>query len=140
VQPSSTFSAMHPELTLRTSNERNGSTQSVERRRRTRGRVRWHVQFLQDSQTRGFVTTTQNLSCGGFYCLSPVPLRAGQLGSCVLEIPTHHANTNLRLQCSVRILRVEPPNEDGVCGVGCQIEDYSLFSNINRIEVGKHRS
>jgi hypothetical protein len=85
------------------------------------------VRFLRDRDISGFVTTTQNLSSGGFYCFSPVPLRSGHLGSCVLEVPTHRSQASLLLHCTVRVLRVEPSDQEGVCGVGCQIENYWLL-------------
>jgi|SRR5579871_3428291 hypothetical protein len=112
---------------LLTVNSRNGFVSAFDRRKDLRGRVRWQVRFLTD--TGSFVTATENLSSGGFYCLSPVPLQIGHLGSCVLEVPTHRARQNLLLKCTVRVLRVERLDDAGICGVGCRIEDYSVLHN-----------
>jgi PilZ domain len=95
-----------------------------ERRRRIRLPVHWPVRFLPSKQVSGFVTTTQDLSSAGFYCSSPVPLPLGNVTFCMLEVPAHQSGTILLLKCSVRVKRVEPINEDGFYGVGCQIEDY----------------
>jgi PilZ domain len=96
----------------------------TERRRRARTRVRWQVRFLQGEDVSGFLTTTQNLSSEGFYCLSPVLLRPGDRTLCILEVPTNQSSGILLLKCKAQVIRVEPVNPDGFYGVGCHIEDY----------------
>jgi PilZ domain len=115
-------------------NKRNGFVPEFDRRKHLRSRVRWQVRFLPYGGAIGFVTTTQNLSSGGFYCLAPVPLHSGDLGCCVLEVPTHRAHRNLLLKCQVRVLHVNRLEAAGICGVGCQIENYSLLRNPEKAE------
>jgi hypothetical protein len=95
-----------------------------ERRARVRSKVHWPVSFLKGGAESSFVTTIQNLSSGGFYCFSPFPLRPGEIAFCLLEVPALWNSTTLAVECRAKVIRIEPPNEAGVFGVGCEIEDY----------------
>jgi PilZ domain len=99
-------------------------TGKPERRRRRRTGVRWQVHFLPTKEASGFVTTTENLSSGGFSCCSPVLLRPGNLTLCLLEVPTHQSGSALFLKCKTRVIWVQAIDQDGHYGIGCQIEDY----------------
>jgi len=99
-------------------------TGTPERRSRTRSKVHWPLSFLKGSVECSFVTTTQNLSSGGFYCFSPFPLRPGEIEFCILEVPALWNSTTLTLECRAKVIRIELPNEAGVFGVGCEIQDY----------------
>ena len=100
--------------------------QFAERRRRTRSRVRWQLRFVQQEDAIGFLTTTENLSSGGFFCFSPVALHPGDLTRCILEVPASHLSASVQLKCRAKVIRVEEVNQDGLYGLGCQIEDYCL--------------
>jgi hypothetical protein len=52
---------------------------------------------------------------------------AGDLMVCLLSVPSHQPLSNARslsLECRVRIVRVDPPDERRFHGIACQIEDY----------------
>jgi len=105
------------------------STNPSERRKRARVAVRWPVSMCGTTSDLSVETTTENLSSVGFYCLSPVALEPGVGMTCILKIPAHHPASPGRsaaLQCSARVVRVEPPNQDDQYGVGCEISDYRL--------------
>jgi hypothetical protein len=98
----------------------------MERRRRVRTRVHWPLRFLGSGAMGALETVTQNLSSDGFYCRIRAPFVAGERIECAFSVPAHHPNTTeqMLLECKVRIVRVEEPDEDGLYGIGCRIEDY----------------
>jgi hypothetical protein len=106
-------------------------TRTPERRARARNKVHWQVSFLKKGIASNFVTTTQNLSSEGFYCFSPFALRPGDITFCIVEVPALWNSTTLALECRAKVIRVEPPNEAGFFGVGCEIEDYR-FPRVTR--------
>lgn len=105
------------------------TSRRLERRKQIRSRVHWTVCFWGGPLTSPVETITQDLSCQGFYCLSRVPFVPGELVACRIKVPTHHPERyehHLLLECTVRVVRIEPANEEGFFGMGCQIEDYRL--------------
>ena len=97
-----------------------------ERRKQERFGLRCRVLFLRESWDELGDGLTQNISSGGLYCLSPIPLTTGQSLICLLRMPSHDSanDESFALQCRIRVVRVEKPNEDGSFGIGCKIEDY----------------
>lgn len=102
-----------------------------ERRARARNKVHWQVSFLKGGAASNFVTTIKNLSSEGFYCFSPFALRPGDITFCIVEVPALWNSTTLVLECRAKVIRIEPPNEAGFFGVGCEIEDYR-FPRVTR--------
>ena len=108
---------------------RDGSRLS-ERRNRIRYSSQWRVCLWGPPLTGVVETVTRNLSSGGFHCLSRVPLPINETVSCTLRIPIHErsrTDSELQLECSVQVVRVEPVDEDGFFGLGCRIEDYRFL-------------
>jgi hypothetical protein len=105
----------------------------VERRRRTRLRLRWAVCFLREDGRDLSYATTVDISSDGFYCLSNVTLPPGQVLGCLLLLPTHDPEERERriaLECRVRVLRVNNREIDSMFGIACQIEDHH-FSELD---------
>jgi hypothetical protein len=103
-----------------------------ERRKRLRSHVHWQVCFFGADVGRTVETTTENLSCTGFHCFSPVPLIAGDLLTCRLRLPSREPSNNGRessLECKVRVVRVEPAGERQTYGVACEIENYRFLKS-----------
>lgn len=101
-----------------------------ERRKRMRTLVHWPVLLLRDRGAEAIDTVTQNLSSGGFYCLSPLALTPGESILCALRVPAHDPNGGnraLALECKVSVLRAEAAS-DGFFGIACRIEDYRLIA------------
>ena len=99
----------------------------AERRRRARSHVHWAVLLFRDHGGDVVESLTRNLSSNGFYCLSEVAFTPGERLICALKIPSHDPkgkHLEQRLECRVRVLRVEPHNPEGMVGLACQIEDY----------------
>lgn len=98
-----------------------------ERRRKARSALRCRVLFFRRACSAPIADgVTQNLSSGGFYCVSPVPLAVGESLACLLKMPSDEAA--LTLECLIRVVRVEEGDEEGSFGIGCQIEDYHACS------------
>ena len=101
----------------------------LERRKRVRAKVHWHVLLFRDGAGEAIESLTQDLSSTGFYCLSPTPFASGDCLICALEVPMHDPTGSecaLALQCRVRIVRSESLADRELCGIACQIEDYGF--------------
>jgi PilZ domain len=100
----------------------------ADRRRRTRWRVQWPIQF-RGGPGGPVDTLTHDLSSDGFYCLTDAPFVPGEVRLCTLSVPANHPDDLTRripLRCRVRVVRVEA--EGGMFGIGCSIEDYQVPS------------
>jgi len=104
---------------------------STERRKRNRVQVHWALTFSRPGGAE-ITTITQDLSSNGFYCLAQPGFVPGEVRQCMLAIPTYDPNgvrPTLRVFCRVRVIRVEMLGESGLCGVGCEIEDYRFMDS-----------
>jgi hypothetical protein len=109
----------------------------LERRRRARNHLHWSILLFRDHAVDAVESLTRNLSSGGFYCVAGVAFTPGERLICTLKIPTHDPNgkhLEQRLECKVRVVRVEPQGTEGTFGLACQIEDYHF------IQVGTEKS
>ena len=107
----------------------------LERRRRARTPLHWHVCFFDVDGVGTVETTTQDLSSAGFQCLSPVEFLPGRVTTCTLKVPAyqpHSAARMLSLECSIRIVWAKPAAQEGLYAIGCKIEDYRFFHNLVR--------
>lgn len=97
-----------------------------ERRKRLRFPLRCRVLFFRKSSDAIADAVTQNVSSAGFYCLSLNPLSVGESLTCLLMMPSYGVarDQSFRVECVVRVVRMEKANEEGLFGIGCQIDDY----------------
>jgi len=103
---------------------------SEERRKRKRVALHWPVRLFRDLAAPFVESTTENLTSNGFYCVSKEPFQLGERLECIIAIPAGsfaYAESPIRLQCRVRVTRIED-QEEGF-GLGCYIEDYDLLTN-----------
>jgi hypothetical protein len=108
------------------------SSSRQERRRRVRTPLHLPVFFFASEHRVAAETTTQDLSSGGFYCVSPVAFPVNELAFCYIKIPIYQPDRTeqmLALKCQVRIVRVELLGAAGY-GVGCEIEDYCFLKAV----------
>jgi hypothetical protein len=101
-----------------------------ERRKRKRIALHWPVRLFRDPSAPSVESTTENLTSNGFYCISKEPFEIGERLECIIAIPAGSFGYNespIRLQCRVRVARVEDQREG--FGLGCYIEDYDLLTN-----------
>ena len=102
---------------------------SEERRKRKRIALHWPVRLFRDPAAPLIESTTENLTSNGFYCVSSEPFTLGERLECIIAIPAGsfgYAESPIRLQCRVRVTRIED-QADGF-GLGCYIEDYDLLT------------
>jgi len=101
-----------------------------ERRKRKRIALHWPVRLFRDPSAPSVESITENLTSNGFYCISKEPFEMGEHLECIIAIPAGSFGYNespIRLQCRVRVARVEDQREG--FGLGCYIEDYDLLTN-----------
>jgi hypothetical protein len=106
-----------------------GIAYQSERRKRARTKVHWAILLFQGHSSEAVHTVTRDLSSNGFYCLSRIPFKCGEVLICSLQVPTYEPFNNagtLALECRARVMRREPAEADGLCGIACQIEDYQF--------------
>ncbi len=104
-----------------------------ERRKRKRIALHWPVRLFRHPNTSSVESTTENLTSNGFYCVSKESFQMGERLECVIAIPAGsfgYSNSPIRLQCRVKVMRVE--NQRDGFGIGCYIEDYDLLINSNQ--------
>ena len=102
----------------------------AERRQRARNDLHWSVLLFRNRPAGVVESLTQDLSSSGFYCVTNVAFTPGERVVCTLKIPTHDPtgkHLQRRLECKVRVVRVEPRGPDGLFGLACQIEDYRFI-------------
>ena len=102
---------------------------SADRRKRKRVALNWPVRLFQLGGPP-VVTSTENLSSEGFYCILNQSFRVGERLHCEIVIPGEslgRVESPIRLRCDVTIRRVE--NLRSGFGMGCDIEDYALVTD-----------
>ena len=103
-----------------------------ERRKRTRNHLHWSLLLFRNQRAEAVESLTRDLSSNGFYCVTGVAFTPGERVICTLKIPTHDPNgkhLEQKLECKVRVMRVEPQGTEGTFGLACRIEDYH-FSQV----------
>ena len=103
-----------------------------ERRKRARNHLHWSLLLFPNQAAEAVESLTRDLSSGGFYCVTGVAFIPGERLICTLKVPTHDPNgkhLEQKLECRVRVMRVEPQGAEGTFGLACQIEDYH-FSQV----------
>jgi hypothetical protein len=107
--------------------EPESSATHPERRKRARTKLHWPVLFFRHHSAEAVESLTQDLSSGGFYCLSKTPFTCGERILCTLKIPTYDPGGKERertLECEVRVMRVEATAGEDFYGIACRIDDY----------------
>lgn len=99
----------------------------TERRKRARNQLHWSLLLFRNQAADAVESLTRDLSSSGFYCITGVAFTPGERLICALRVPTHDPKgkrLEQRLECKVRVVRVEPLSSEGTFGLACQIEDY----------------
>ena len=105
----------------------------VERCKRARNHLHWSVLFFRNHSAEAVPSLTRDLSSSGFYCVTGVAFTAGERLLCTIKVPTHDPNgkhLEQKLECQVRVMRVEPRDVEGTYGLACQIEDYHFIQTV----------
>ncbi len=107
----------------------------VDRRRRSRMRVRWALRFPKWDTAEAVEAVTHNLSSDGFGFLAKIPFVPGEFRVCMLAVPANHPRTDepaMSVECKVRIVRSQA-QQDGLYEIGCKIEDYRFTNSPDRL-------
>jgi hypothetical protein len=83
--------------------------EALDRRRRPRLRLAYSLRLRRPGATAAVETTTEDISCEGFYCISPLPFAPDEKLECELVIPTEepgHPLDLVVLRCRARVIRV----------------------------------
>ena len=100
----------------------------VERRKSERLPLRLPARFMND---RASISPcfTENISSGGFYCVSPDAFVPGDHLEVEFLLPAHNlgrGEKRVRLKCQARVVRIDSTWLGPGFGIGCRIEAYSL--------------
>ena len=101
-----------------------------ERRKHERLALRLPVWFSNADGSPSINCFTENVSGGGFYCLSPTPFSAEEHKEVHLLLPTRgysRSAENVDIRCNVRVVRVDALGAGRGFGVACQIERYTFL-------------
>ena len=101
-----------------------------ERRKHERLALRLPVWFSSPDGSPNISCFTENVSGGGFYCLSPTPFSAEEHKEVHLLLPTRgysRSAENVDIRCNVRVVRVDALGAGRGFGVACQIERYTFL-------------
>src|SRR5260370_4885550 len=104
----------------------------TERRKRARNQLHWSLLLFSNQAADAVESLTRDLSSSGFYCITGVAFTPGERLICTLRVPTHDPNRKLleqRLECKVRVVRVEPQRAEAMFALAGQIDDYH-FSQV----------
>jgi len=106
----------------------------MERRRHPRLRLSYLLRLFRPGNSTGIETTTEDLSCDGFYCISDHPVQPHERIECELLIPSEQlgesTEPDLVLRCRAEVVRVVPDRLAPRFGVACRLEDYTINRNL----------
>jgi len=78
-------------------------------------------------------TSTEDISCEGFYCLCNEAYIPGEELQAMLEVPSQDRRgqeaEGLTLLCRVEVVRTTIGSRDEGFGIACRINDYTVISN-----------
>jgi PilZ domain len=106
----------------------------LERRKRTRLRLRLPVLLLRSESDALLWTETTDISNSGFYCSITQPLAPGERLACLIGLPipqlsgSSESSDRLYLDAQVEAVRIVVNNRSGF-GVGCRILEYRVIAN-----------
>jgi hypothetical protein len=101
----------------------------IERRQLRRLQMRCAVSLWKPSDGTFTRTTTENVSCDGFFSLCGTPYSPGDELQATLELPAFERRGQfddcLTLQCLVEVVRIRGQE----FGLACRIKDYTVIAN-----------
>lgn len=102
----------------------------LDRRCRPRLRLALPVVLFSSMDGARIETTTENLTCDSFYCLSDHAFELNEELECELLIAGDGLSSvpedDLYLRCQVRVVRIVPKGRQRGFGVACRLEDYTI--------------
>jgi hypothetical protein len=109
----------------------NGAGQGSDRRAHLRLNLRWTVLMYRTAPALPVSARTENISGGGFFCVSSEPFTpCERLRACILLPRVDHSGSNYSclVECEVEVVHVAVNSQAGF-GTGCRIHRYVLRSD-----------
>jgi hypothetical protein len=98
-----------------------------DRRRRRRLNLVCPLRLFRAEETRGVEATTENISSGGFSCITALPFSPGEQLACELVIPRQLVGyDSVVLRCRVEVVRASLHGLSAGYGVACRLLDYTV--------------
>ncbi len=102
-----------------------------DRRRNPRVRLQCPVVLWDPGEGSVLRTSTDNISCEGFYCSTPRSFDIGTRLEALLEVPCdglsgNGSGGNLVLQCDVHVVRIDQKRSGAAFGVAFEIESFMV--------------
>lgn len=104
----------------------NGNGLAPHRRANVRLKLRWPVLLYRNGEALSVSARTENISGGGFYCVSPESFTPGErLDACIFlpRVDPTGSNYSCLLRCEVEVVHVALHSQAGF-GMGCRIHRY----------------
>ncbi len=115
-----------------------------DRRRRPRLRLAYALSLRRPGDRSRLETTTLDVSCEGFFCVTDRLFYLGETLDCELVIPAepdgHAAEQEMVLRCQAEVVRVVPREDSSAFGVACRLADYIIDGHMLPLNVTSHRS
>jgi len=102
------------------------------RERRCRPRLRLALPLVLIAPGNGakIATSTEDVSCDSFFCVSDRPFALDEQLECEIMIPGEAISSvpedDLRLRCRARVVRVVPNGNRLGFGIACRLDDYTI--------------
>jgi len=101
-----------------------------ERRCRSRLRLALPLVLIPPGDGAKIATSTEDVSCDSFYCVSDRPFALDDELECEIMIPGDDVSSvpedDLRLRCRARVVRVVPQGKRQGFGIACRLDDYTI--------------
>jgi hypothetical protein len=102
----------------------------ADRRRRPRLRLAYPLRIHLPGESIWVETTTEDLSCEGFSCISDRSFSLHQVLECELLIPSEELGRpmgrNLVLRCQAQVVRVVTNGHEAPVSLACRLDDYTI--------------
>jgi hypothetical protein len=112
---------------------------ALERRHRPRLRLAYTVRLTRLSGGAWIETTTEDISCEGFFCVTDAALSPREILACELVLAPESERAALQetiiLRCRAEVVRVERRNDKSCFGVACRLSDYTIECRLSQQEL-----
>ncbi len=106
-----------------------------DRRRRPRLKLACPVRLYRLDETSWIDTTTEDISCEGFFCVTSRIFSPRETLECELLIPSEQfcqpGENEVILHCRAEVVRIEPKADSKAYGMACRLMDYTLDLQID---------
>lgn len=102
----------------------------TDRRSRPRMRLALPLTLFRSGGAERIETSTEDVSCDSFYCVSDRPFSPNELLECELLMPGDDVGSvpedDLSIHCQARVVRVDARGPNRGFGVACRLADYTI--------------